>query len=371
MSEKLFCSKPFQWLEVSGWAPPKGDVYLCCPTWLETPVGNLQKQSVEEVWNGETAQAIRESIHDGSFSYCNANRCAYLKSRTGPVQPAASVTDPKLRQAIDERLTVLPWGPQEINCAFDKSCNLSCPTCRHERIIETDQADPIRLIRNKIEREALPGARYLNITGSGDAFGSPYFNEWLRTMQFEATPKLEHIHLHTNGLLWTPRMWSQIPQMVRDRILSAEISIDAATAETYAVNRRGGSFSRLLENLSFIQSLRREGPLKWLRFSMVVQENNFHEMPDFVRLGQRFGTDSVYFGQLVNWGTFSDEEFKSRAIHFKTHKRHSELVSILREPIFDEKEVFLGNLLDLRPPLKKRSYPLSVLSRLYELAVNH
>src|SRR6266542_1615578 len=110
MPEKLFCSKPFQWLEVSGWTPPKGDVYLCCPTWLETSAGNLQRQSVEEIWNGKTAQAIRESIHNGSFSYCNGKRCAYLKSRTGPVQPADTVTDPKLRQAIDERLTVLPWG---------------------------------------------------------------------------------------------------------------------------------------------------------------------------------------------------------------------------------------------------------------------
>src|SRR5690242_10757275 len=119
MAEKYFCSKPFSWFEVTGWGPPKGDVYLCCPTWLDTPVGNLQRQSVEEVWNGEQAQAIRRSILDGSFSFCREARCPYLQTGTGPVMPASKVTDPKMRQAIDEKLAVLPWGPQEINCAFD------------------------------------------------------------------------------------------------------------------------------------------------------------------------------------------------------------------------------------------------------------
>src|SRR4029077_17917476 len=179
MTGNLFCSKPFSWFEVSGWAAPKGDVYLCCPTWLDTPIGNLQRQSVEEVWNGEVAQAIRSSILDGTFSFCSKTRCPFLQSVTAPVEPASDVTDPKMRQAIDDNLTILPWGPQEINCAFDKSCNLSCPTCRTERLIETDQADPIRAIQKKLEREAVPNAKFLYITGSGDAFGSPFFNEWL------------------------------------------------------------------------------------------------------------------------------------------------------------------------------------------------
>src|SRR5689334_20702121 len=65
--DRLFCSKPFTWFEVSGWSAPKGDVYLCCPTWLDTSIGNLQDQSVEEIWNGEPAQAIRRSILDGSY----------------------------------------------------------------------------------------------------------------------------------------------------------------------------------------------------------------------------------------------------------------------------------------------------------------
>jgi MoaA/NifB/PqqE/SkfB family radical SAM enzyme len=351
VAEKLFCSKPFTWFEVTGWQEPKGDVYLCCPTWLERPVGNLLEQSVSEAWNGRVAQEIRESILDGSFSYCNKVRCPFLHSLSGPVELAANVRDPQMRMAIDSNLTELPWGPKEINCAFDKSCNLSCPSCRTERIIESENSDAIKIIQEKLECDALPEAQLIYITGSGDAFGSPFFNHWLRTMRLDDKPNLTDIRIHTNAQLWSPQMWGQIPEPVRSRIHRAEISIDAATPETYAINRRGGSFERLIKNLEFVRELRRAGPLRDLTISMVVQSNNFLEMSDFVRLGKRYEADGVYFSQLVNWGTFSSEEFSERAVHLAEHKRHSEFLAALDDPILDDPVVYLGNL----APMKRRS----------------
>jgi hypothetical protein len=81
---------------------------------------------------------------------------------------------------------------------------------------------------------------------------------------------------------------------------------------------------------------------------MVVQENNFMEMPEFTRLGKRLDFDTVFFGQLINWGTYSDEEFRRRAIHLRSHPRHSALVELLNEEIFRDPIVHLGNLADLR-----------------------
>lgn len=81
---RLFCSKPFSWFEVSRGAE-EGEVYLCCPSWLNAPVGNLNQQSVEEVWNGPVAQDVRRSILDGSFEYCDSVRYPYLNGREGPV----------------------------------------------------------------------------------------------------------------------------------------------------------------------------------------------------------------------------------------------------------------------------------------------
>src|SRR5262249_20720113 len=95
--ERLFCSKPFTWFEVSR-TSEEGETFLCCPGWLERPIGNLLRSSVNEVWNSSIAADIRRSILDGSFEYCNRSRCAFLQSRSGPVQRVADVTDPLMRR---------------------------------------------------------------------------------------------------------------------------------------------------------------------------------------------------------------------------------------------------------------------------------
>ena len=339
----IFCSKPFEWFEITQ-LNDRGGVYLCCPSWLDTCIGNIRHASVDEIWNGEKAQNIRASILDGSFRYCDFKTCAYLQTRSGPVQNIQAVTDPKLQDVIRKKLTRLPYGPGKIICTYDQSCNLSCPTCRKGIIVETESRHEIHAIENKIRKQALHQAELLYITGSGDPFGSPFFRKWLQSMRRQEMPNLKGICLHTNGILWTPDVWDTIPKNIQSLVTAAEISIDAATLEIYALNRRGGDFSRLLENLSFISSLRKKGPLKSVKVSMVVQENNFSSMPEFVQLGKRFRFDQVCFGQLLNWGTFSDNEFMKRAVHIPDHPEHKAFLAVLKADIFNDPIADLGNL---------------------------
>jgi len=341
--DRLFCERPFRWLEVSG-VRLRGEAHLCCPSWLDVPVGDLSRQSVEEVWNGDVAQRIRASILDGSFRHCDASRCPFLASKVAPVRLRSEVDDPELRHVIEHGLKVLPWGPREINCAFDRSCNLSCPSCRTDLIVEKEGENEIRAIGERLRTEALPDARVLYVTGSGDPFGSPFFRGWLQDMTEADVRGLERIHLHTNAQLWTRRAWERLPAHVRERVRTTEISVDAASPQIYAENRRGGRFDTLLENLGLVAELRRSGPLRWVGLSFVVQENNFHEMPAFVALAQRFGFDLVLFNKILNWGTFSAIEYRRRAVHVTDHPRHVELVSVLRDPVFADRIVHLGNL---------------------------
>lgn len=343
-----FCSRPFTFVEVTGWQKPKGDVFVCCPTWLDTPIGNIRSGSMEDVWNGPTAQAVRESILDGSYRYCRLARCGFLQMKTGPVQKVEDVDDPQMKEVIEKGLTKLPYGPREVTCSFDKSCNLSCPSCRTERIIEEGLRDEIEDIQSRLQTEWLRDARWMSITGSGDPFGSPFFRQWLRSMRREDLPNLETLHLISNGLLWTQHNWEAIPAEVRALVHTAAISIDAARPDTYAVNRRLGTFDKLLRNLEFVSTLRKNGPINHMTISMVVQENNFEEMPEFVALAKRFGFDLVYFSQLVDWGTYPKEELQARQVHRPQHPRHGSLLKVLQSPELRDPIVFLGNLTQLR-----------------------
>jgi hypothetical protein len=189
----------------------------------------------------------------------------------------------------------------------------------------------------------------LYITGSGDAFGGPYFFRWLLGLRGEELPRLRGIHLHTNAQLWTPRRWRRLPPGIRAKIRSTEISIDAATAETYALNRRGGKWERLLSNLDFISELRKSGPLEYIKIHMVVQANNFREMPAFVRLGERWGVDSVYFSRLHDWETFEPAEYERRAVHLPSHPEHRAFVELLGTEELARSSVNLGNLTEFAP----------------------
>jgi pyruvate-formate lyase-activating enzyme len=346
--ERLFCSQPFLRYEILGGGADRGEVFPCCQSWLKKSFGNMSDKPVADVWNGRDAQEIRRSILDNSFRYCRGDVCPYLQRVDGPVQRVEDVTDERLLEIIQEEMTVLPFGPSDIICCFDQSCNLSCPTCRPRLIMETQHADAIVDIQQRLESEALGDAKLLYITGSGDPFGSPFFRRWLQTMKPASMPNLECIHLHTNGLLWTERAWEGIPAETRALVRAATISVDAATPETYAENRRGGDFPTLLERLAFIADLRRNGPLDCLEIHMTVQVNNVREMPAFVELGRRHACDRVTFHQLLDWGSFTPEEFERRAIQQPTHPEHRTLLDMLADERLDDPLVYLSNLTDLR-----------------------
>jgi hypothetical protein len=361
----LFCTKPFRWLDVSLF-PQRGSTYLCCPTWLPLSTGRFADDSMDEVWNGRNAQRIRASIHDGSFQFCTSS-CPFLGSATGPVVRRSEIEDAEIAQIIESRATVMARGPVVVNAAFDRSCNLSCPTCRTERIVETDGADEVHRLQERIEEQALSSAKILYITGSGDAFGSPHFNRWLRHLNPADLETLEAIHLHTNALLWSDKMWRQIPERVRRLIRSCEISIDAATPETYARNRRGGRLETLLDNARLIKRERDTGHLEYVKIHMVVQSNNFTEIPAFVALGERFSADRIYFSRVANWGTFSRAEFRSRAVHRPEHPGHHRLLDVLADPALEDPRVDLGNLSALAPARRQSiARPGTRIGRLIE-----
>ena len=226
--------------------------------------------------------------------------------------------------------------------------------------METSHGEAILDIQKRIEDEALSEARLLYITGSGDPFGSPFFRRWLQTMKRSAMPKLERIHLHTNALLWTERVWESIPEETRALVRGATISIDAATPETYAVNRRGGDFARLLERLAFISELRASGPLEYLEIHMTVQANNYKEMPEFVELGRRYNCDRVSFHQMLDWGSFSENEYKARAIQFPDHPEHSSFLTMLNDPALVDPIVYLSNFTELQRRSTRSQSPANV-----------
>ncbi len=332
----LICTHPFEWFEIH----PDGKVFSCCPAWLRTPIGNLLEQPLMEIWNGPAARGLRSNIHNRTFHNCSRKRCPRLATSAPPVMPLRAVTDEQLREALQKRRTTLPFGPKILNLCFDLSCNLACPSCRREITVATGATrQQAETLAKRLVEQAAPHAETLIVSGFGDPFGSPTYRNLLQGINEQTWPRLRQVNLHTNGQLWDESTWNRLPGL-QPLVHSAEISIDAASAATYAQNRRGGDFGRLLANLDFIRTL----PIS-LKFSCVVQHNNFQELPAFTELATHYGA-SAYFSQLVNWGTFSREEFLRRAVHIQSHPDHGDFLAVLRQ-LRNKPGIDLGNLTPL------------------------
>ncbi len=335
-TDHTICTRPFEWCEIH----PDGSVLLCCPAWLKRPLGNLLRQPIAEIWNGPVAREIRKSILNGSFHNCNKQRCPHLTTKSPPVCRAAEVTDPCVRQALETGCSTLPYLPRILNLCFDHSCNLACPSCR--KSVQQARGAALRQaeqISASVRELLLPTAETITLSGFGDPFGSATYLALLRQLEADAYPQLRHLRLHSNGLLLSEAMWQSLPKLNR-LISEVEISLDAATEETYRQNRPGGDFQRLLENLGFISE---QNCL--LTLSMVVQQNNWREIEQLSELAKRFNA-RLYLSQLVNWGRFSRQEYQARAVHLAGHPEHTEFTTKLQE-LSRRNRLELGNLRSL------------------------
>lgn len=323
-SQPLFCSQPFKRFEVIG-GGQRGDTFSCCQSWVPRSIGNMIDQSDAEVWNSRSAQNILKSILGNSFRYCRGDVCPYLQRIDGPVQRLKDVTDPEMLAPSSRKRWCCRSDQARLSAAFSAS-------------------------RRSSRRTPCTTPNFSTSPAQVTLWEAPSFANGCRRRM----PKLERIHLRTNALLWTQRIWDSIPEPTRRLIRSATISIDAASEEIYAVNRRGGEFRTLLNRLALISELRLDGPLEYLEFHMTVQRNNFQEMPAF-ELARRSGADRGSFHKLLDWGSFTSGEFTDRAVHEPTHPDHHAFLDMLIDPALNSRITYLSSLSDLAREASSRT----------------
>src|SRR5690606_31107389 len=175
------------------------------------------------------AQDIRRSILDGSYRYCSRMHCPKITARALP--KAETLSNQEHRGFVAGRRTHLTRGPKRVVLNHDRSCNLSCPSCRTRMIVaKKDEQEAMNRMADRVLMPLLADARKLHITGSGDPFGSAHFRYVLRQIGRQRPAGLR-LELQTNGLLLA-QSWDGLG--IDGLVDALYISIDAARPETYA-----------------------------------------------------------------------------------------------------------------------------------------
>ena len=322
----FICIVPFISLEIH-----QGSRFLCCASWLKKYLPH--NTSPKEAWESEEANEIRKSVTDGTFKYCDKSHCPYLHqlSKFGKIGNTNVLHHKnKIPTDIKEKIDSFQEGkllpPNTIQFSFDRTCNLKCPSCRLDVITESSKGiERVKKTIDEIENQYGETTKMIYITGTGDPFVSVGFRDFLRNFDSKKWPMLQKIHLHTNATKWNKKMWDSMSK-IHKYVKSCEISIDAATKETYENKvRLGGNWDELIDNLNFINTI---PSIKGIKTSFVVQQKNYKEMKLFYDLMVSiFGKKvNVYYGKITNWGTFTDDEFIGHKIWEPIHPEYHEFI---------------------------------------------
>lgn len=298
----------------------RGNANMClCPAWQPTTIGNVFESTIDQLLDSPLAQDIRRSIIDGTYEYCNENQCPLLINNQ--LNQWDSVPTSIQDQLADSSKYSMPY---EIAFHGDRTCNLSCPSCRthvikvpeHELHQQQQLAD---MVYNNLF--ARPTDQHINFitSGAGEVFASTLLLSLLSNIKIDDFPNLK-LNLHTNALLARAR-WHRLEHLERN-ISQVTVSIDAADADVYQIVRRGGIWTDLLDNMHFIKDKKNQLGFE-LHARMIVQQRNYHQISQFYELCQLFCVDRVEYSRLIDWKSWSRSEFRKNDVFDHEHPERS------------------------------------------------
>lgn len=309
-----------------------GDTRSCCTTFVSQGLDNIFNKSRDELWNSVTHKILYLSTENKTFTFCDKSMCPLFIAKKLESYKEIVIEDKPYKK-------IAPF-PETLALGYDSSCNLACITCRKELHFAKDkELEMVKKVEDKVIKEYLPYCKFLILAGNGEVFASPSYRNIYEAK--ECNP--QYIRLLSNGILFTPVNWERLKK-ANDVKIMLTVSVDAASKETYQHIRRG-NFDVLKKNMKFASELRRKGDLSYFRMNFVVQKENYKEMVDFVQWGIELGVDEIFFTKILNWGTYTPEEFEEISMMEKdgiTPK--PELIEILQHPVMKSDIVDLGTI---------------------------
>jgi len=210
-------------------------------------------------------------------------------------------------------------GPLYVQIGVSNRCNYRCQFCwDHPSYVSHDDPWPDRIAERYYKkhpeidrnRSFLPfemftdlvddlhslGTRKIKFIGRGE----PFLHRRFIDMVAYAKTRGFNCSVTTNGSLIKPENVRALVAMGADEIF---VSVNAASPEVYNqihLNTRPDAFDKLTQTLLLFadEKKRLQTPFPIIRLSFVIQNNNYFQMPEMVRLAGSVGAESVAFNRV-------------------------------------------------------------------------
>lgn len=293
---KDFCPVPFSTLIFEA----NGNVCMCRRKGAEFAIGDIRKQSYEEIWNGEMIKGIREEFLTGRIKTCAT------EIRRDRCNLAADNAD--LLDAIDPSI-VQSKPPIKITPNFNGRCNIECKMC-HIWQMPNGLYDQLGFWE-KLEAEILPHLVEID-TFSGEPFIQ---KDTYRLIELAKRVNPDIVWSFTSNLNWkfNDHVRSHLDGL---KIKTFNASIDSFRPETYREIRRKGDLAKVVETFEALLSYERERLQRGetglgLVIHSVIQLDNWREVPEILAYRRKTGV-KVHLKYLLEPSELSLDRLSAR-----------------------------------------------------------
>jgi len=275
-----------------------------------------------DVWNSSNRQALRAaSAIDEMGSLCgytsngrdSYSRCD-IPERAGSFHTLDGCVDEKVitnykhyQQSVANKDRIVTHYPIYLALNLGYACNLHCMTC-----LENGVTDKYMLDIDAMGEALLEFFQYaleVNLVG-----GEPtVVKNYEQTLNLLRQVNRRYVSIITNGSNIINKV---LPDL--DLFRSIFISMDACTAETYEIQRYGGKWDNLLNNIDALLSSRADKEFK-IYTAFVITKINMHEIVPFTQWCIERGIDSIYFTADVLRSAL--DPFKDPVLAFEVQER--------------------------------------------------
>lgn len=308
----------------------EGDVRVC--SWNRNNIiGNLMEEDFSEILHGDRAENIRIRMAKGDYSDCDIDNCPYLANGT--------------MEDIMVDMNEIPDYPMELYLAYEGVCNYNCTCCTSYKNMantrEHDYSHNYDLLEERLKK-VLPYVRTLGANGRGELFASKRILQLLASWQPLAPADQVSAVLETNGSLFDEKHWKQIENLGQYRL---SVSITVMSFDEAVYQHLSGvklPISQIENNLRFVKSLRDQRIIDYLELATVLQEENFREMPEFIRRCiEEFGADVVRIRPIMPGGIYDKNIAWFMDVRNPKHPYYSQYKAVMSHPIFKNPKVLL------------------------------
>lgn len=283
-SLRTACYAPFASLYFN----TNGDVLACCQN-ARFPLGNVERDSLDSIWRGARAAAIRKALRSDNF----AAGCQFCQWQLSLGNYANSFIRQFDRYPVD---SPQPEWPQLMEFAVSNTCNLECVMCLGAL------SSSIRANREKLPplpkvygeqffaelRSYLPHLRYSKFLGGEPFLAAESFRIWELMEELGLnTP----CHVTTNGTQYNAR----VERILERHPVDLAVSLDAITRETFEAIRINARLDAVLENFRRFHQYARDRRLtitiphclmrqNWREFGRLLLFADEHDCPVYVNL---------------------------------------------------------------------------------------